>query len=130
MNDQSRRRIALSGAATLLAVAATPALAQMVRLFPPRTRVGVFELGQYPEAFIDGRAVRLNAGASIRDAQNLIVVPNMVSGRHRVRYVLDPQGQVAGVWILTEAEIEEARRQPREAQPAAVPVSPLDTPRN
>lgn len=86
--------------------------AQGLRHIPADARYGEFEILAYPEATIDGKAVRLAAGAQIRDARNMIALPATVSGRHPALYRLDPSGQLSRVWLLAPGEIEAARARP------------------
>ena len=86
--------------------------AQGLRQIPADARYGEFEILAYPEATIDGKAVRLAAGAQIRDARNMIALPSTVSGRHPALYRLDPSGQLSRVWLLAPGEIEAARARP------------------
>ena len=53
---------------------------------------------------IDGVPQRLARGAQIRNADNRIVVPSAVPPGSQIRYVLDTQGMVRQVWILSERE--------------------------
>lgn len=53
---------------------------------------------------INGTAVLLPAGAQIRDARNLIVVPSAIVGTVLARVLVDAQGQVTRVWILSPEE--------------------------
>lgn len=53
---------------------------------------------------IGDRALRLSPGAQIRDTGNRIVLPAYVRGEHTVRVLLDNNGQVHRVWILTPQE--------------------------
>jgi hypothetical protein len=90
----------------------TGAQAPGLRLIPADARYGEFELVAYPEATIDGKAMRLAAGAQIRDARNMIALPATVSGRHPALYRIDPTGQLSRVWLLAPEEIEAARARP------------------
>ncbi|TXL68479.1 hypothetical protein [Zeimonas arvi] len=83
-----------------------------LRQIPADARYGEFEILAYPEATIDGKTVRLAAGAQIRDARNMIALPSTVSGRHPALYRLDPSGQLSRVWLLAPGEIEAARARP------------------
>ncbi len=101
------------GAAGVLLVSVTPpesAYAQ-TRDFPANTRIGVLRMGNFPEATIDGRGVRFSPGARIHDRANLVAVPSTVVEPVRIRFLVDPQGQVSRAWILTDDEIEQAARQ-------------------
>jgi len=53
---------------------------------------------------IDGVTVRLAPGVQIRDQDNRLVVPTAVPPGSQVKYLLDEQGMVRQVWILTPAE--------------------------
>jgi hypothetical protein len=57
---------------------------------------------------IDGVERRLAPGVQIRDAENRLVFPDAVRAGAQVKYLLDHEGQVRRVWILTP---EEAKRQ-------------------
>ena len=53
---------------------------------------------------IDGKQQRLSPGAQIRDRDNRIVLPGEVPPGSKVKYLLDADGQVHRVWILTADE--------------------------
>lgn len=53
---------------------------------------------------IDGKKMRLSAGAQIRDAGNLIIVPTALPAGAKVKYLLDAQDMVRRVWILSPQE--------------------------
>ena len=53
---------------------------------------------------IDGQPMTLAPGAQIRNAANLIVMPSSLLAPVRVRYLTDPTGAVARVWILSDQE--------------------------
>ena len=53
---------------------------------------------------IDGKNAELAAGAQIRDGRNMIVVPTAVPPDILVKYMLDSQGRVGRVWILSPQE--------------------------
>ncbi|HEV8108587.1 MAG TPA: hypothetical protein VGP97_13780, partial [Burkholderiales bacterium] len=55
-------------------------------------------------ASINGVAVRLAPGVQIRDQDNRLVLPTAVPPGSQVKYLLDEQGMVRQVWILTPAE--------------------------
>jgi hypothetical protein len=66
--------------------------------------LGTLRIGVFPEAVLDGQAIRLGAGARIRDEQNLIRPPATVAGDRRVAYRRGAMGEVTEVWLLTDAE--------------------------
>ena len=53
---------------------------------------------------IDGTERRLAPGAQIRDASNLIIVPAAIPPGVLAKYMVDADGMVRRVWILTPAE--------------------------
>lgn len=53
---------------------------------------------------IDGVAQRLAPAAQIRDPFNRIVVPTALPSGAQVKYLLNAEGLVRQVWILTPAE--------------------------
>ena len=53
---------------------------------------------------INGKQMQLAAGAQVRDASNLIVLPTAIPAGAKVKYLLDPQNFVFRVWILTPQE--------------------------
>ena len=112
-------RIALQAFAALLGsvlVAISAAHAQS-RPIPEQARYGTLVLGVFPEAQLDGKTVRLGAGARVFDQRNLIVTPASIKGaRNYVAFVTGPQNELVTAWILTGAEIEELRARQRRAR--------------
>ena len=53
---------------------------------------------------IDGAQQRLAPGAQIRDAANRVVVPTSVPAGTPIKYLVNAEGQVREVWILTPQE--------------------------
>ena len=53
---------------------------------------------------IDGVRQRLAPGAQIRDASNRVIVPTALPAGAQVKYVMNGQGHVRQVWILTPEE--------------------------
>ncbi len=94
------------------------------RVFPDAARLGWLQVGVFPEATLDGKAIRLSPGARILDESNLVVTPGSVSGRRRVLYLVDGTGELLTVWLLTADEIRSAERRPRPAPAPAVPAAP------
>ncbi|MCK9260900.1 MAG: hypothetical protein RBT39_05010 [Azoarcus sp.] len=54
---------------------------------------------------VDGDVRLLSPGAQIRDIYNRIVLPSHIKGEYTVRALIDNNGQVHRVWILTPEEI-------------------------
>lgn len=97
-----RRAVALLPCLALLAAAQ----AQTVqRKFPANALRGEIAFGQPPEVAVNGQPTRLSPGARIRGANNMLVLSGSLMGHSAVvHYVLDAQGLVHDVWILTDAE--------------------------
>src|SRR5205809_5584971 len=89
----------------LLSVTASLAGAQ-VRSIPQDARVGQIRHLQEMVVEIDGAAQQLAPGAQIRDASNRIILPTAIPPATLVRYVLDAEGKVRQVWILTPEEAQ------------------------
>jgi len=89
----------------LLLLAASLAGAQ-VRSIPDDARVGQIRHLQEMVVEIDGAAQQLAPGAQIRDASNRIILPTAIPPATLVRYVLDAEGKVRQVWILTPEEAQ------------------------
>jgi hypothetical protein len=112
-------RIGLQAFGALLAsllVAVSAAQAQS-RPIPEQARTGILVLGVFPEARLDGKPVRLGAGARVYDQRNLIVTPASIKdARHRVAFVTGPQNEIVTAWILTNAEIDALRARQRRSR--------------
>ena len=82
---------------------ASPAQAQF-RTLPQEAKRGEIWYVQDMQVEIDGRPMRLAPGAQVRDAGNLILMPSALPAGALVKYVLDAQGNVFRVWILSPQE--------------------------
>jgi hypothetical protein len=72
-----------------------PAEAKRAHMQPP-AQTNVVQLGS--------KNLRLSPGAQIRSAQNLIVMPSQVQQPALVRYLVDGNGDVSRIWILSADE--------------------------
>ena len=96
-----------------LLAAACGALGQIQpRVIPDDAARGSMSPGSGMYVVMDGATDLLAAGAVIRDQNNLIVVPGAVPPSSDVRYSRDPDGHIARVWILTDAEKQNAPTAP------------------
>ena len=93
----------LAGTATALLLAAAAALAQM-RTIPQEAARGTMSPASGMNVVLDGRQVTLGAGATIRNQNNLIIVPSALPPSSSVRYTRDAQGRILQVWVLSDAE--------------------------
>jgi len=92
---------------------ATTAHAQAVvsRQFPANVKRGVMVVTAPPEVQINGTAMRLSPGVRIRGPNNLLLMSGALIGQqYSVNYVLEQQGLVREVWILTQAEVDQLPR--------------------
>ena len=82
---------------------AAAAYAQM-RTLPKDAERGEVRHVQGMTIAIDGTERRLAPGAQIRDASNLIIVPTAIPSGALAKYVVDAEGLVRQVWLLTPQE--------------------------
>lgn len=87
-----------------------PPLAQaqtLVRQFPPNVKRGVMTVTAPPEVQINGATLRLSPGVRIRGPNNLLLMSGALIGQqYAVNYLLEQQGLVREVWILTQDEVD------------------------
>ena len=89
-----------------LLLLAAPLAGAQVRSIPKDARAGEIRHLQGMVVEIDGTPKRLAPGAQIRDASNRIILPTAIPPATLVRYVLDAEGKVRQVWILTPEEAQ------------------------
>ena len=77
------------------------------RNIPEQAKDGAISHLQDMMVSIDGVTVRLAPGVQIRDQDNRLVVPTAVPAGSQVKYLLDEQGLVRQVWILTPDEAKQ-----------------------
>ena len=92
--------------ALLLACAAGAAQAQL-RTIPADAKRATVSHVQGMTVLIDDKKMQLAAGAQIRDARNMIVVPAAVPAGVLVKYLRGPDGMLSRVWILSPQEAEQ-----------------------
>jgi hypothetical protein len=80
------------------------AASAQLRTIPPEAKRGTIEHVQDMIIAIDGVRKRLAPGAQIRGPSNLIVLPISVPAGASVKYLLDSEGMVQHVWLLTAEE--------------------------
>jgi len=85
--------------------AAATAQAQIqVRTIPVDAKRATLTPAQGMAVELDGRRVELAAGAQVRDARNLIVLPIALPKSALVKYQLGADGKLQRAWILTPQE--------------------------
>jgi hypothetical protein len=112
MNPKYGLALSLGLAIAGLGLSYAPPAWSQLRAFPDKTKVGLLQMGNFPEAQIDGKRILFAAGGRILNESNLSVVPMSVQGSVRIRYRLDPMGQVMIAWILSEQEAKAAKQEP------------------
>ena len=78
---------------------ATTAPVERLRQIPEDAYKGVMRPAQGPWVEINDEMKRLAPGATIRDMNNRVVLPNTVRRPKKIRYTLDMYGQVKRIWI-------------------------------
>lgn len=81
-----------------------PPPVEPLRAIPDTAVNGIMSPPNGRDIFIDGEPKRLSPGATIRDANNRILLPMYITVAIPVRYQLDRYQQVHRVWILTPRE--------------------------
>lgn len=74
------------------------------RTIPEQAKGGEVGRVQDMTVSIDGVELRLAPGVRVRDESNRIVFPAALPAGAQVKYLLDHQGMVRQVWILTPEE--------------------------
>jgi hypothetical protein len=97
------RRFAALVCALVFLLAAAGAQAQF-RTITPDAKRGVMSHVQVMTVLLNGTQVQLAPGAQIRDERNMAIVPVAIPPGVLVKYLLDGQGQVTRVWILSPQE--------------------------
>lgn len=101
------RRVMMLFMLAVLTTASLSALAQIPaeRNFPENTKRGVLNMSQYPNVLINGKAVNTAPGLRIFDDENLFISPTQITGNYIIiNYLEDNFGDVAKIWVLTDAE--------------------------
>ena len=100
--------------ALLICAVVVPAAAMaQVRQIPDSAKRGNIVHIQDTMVEIDGRPMRLSAGAQIRSRDNLIMVPMSLQRGALVKYTLDGAGQIHRVWVLTPEEAAAPDKKPQ-----------------
>jgi hypothetical protein len=90
-----------------LPLSQSPATAQNLRQFPATAKRGLMLVTAPPEVLIDGKQARLSPGARIKNINNMLVLSASLAGISvPVVYLLDAQGMVHEVWLLSAQEVQ------------------------
>lgn len=79
-----------------------------LRNIPEQAKDGAISHLQDMIVAIDGVAVRLAPGVLIRDQDNRLLLPTAIPAGAQIKYLLDAEGLVRQVWILTPDEAKQA----------------------
>jgi hypothetical protein len=74
------------------------------RTIPEGTVAGSMVVSSPTSASVNGQPMILSPGVQIRDPFNMMVLPGMIQQPVPVRYLTDPSGAIARVWILSAQE--------------------------
>lgn len=88
-----------SAAVVKVANPVTSAPVERLRRIPDHAKKGVMDPPRGRHVIIDQTLMVLAPGATIRDLNNRIVLPNTVRRPKKIRYTLDVYGQVHKIWI-------------------------------
>lgn len=75
-----------------------------LRFIPPDAPATTMTMQGDGTVNLGGKIFRLNLAAQIRDENNRIVLPSMLSGPYKVRVLMDGSGLLLRAWILTGEE--------------------------
>ena len=97
------RRLLISRCVALLLLATTPAIAE--RSFPPAAKRGELKAHEYPRYQIGKAIYRISAGGKIFNELNMIIMPvSLQKQKAQVMYLIDMNGNLSALWLLTKAE--------------------------
>ncbi len=109
---KSAPRTVLALVVAVLAFALPCASTAQMRTLPQDTERGYIAPLEGSKVLIDGRPMRLAPGATIRNQENLIIVPSALPPEGaRAEYTLDADGAIFRAWLVTDREA--TRERPR-----------------
>lgn len=82
----------------------TPAAMGVFRTIPAAALRGEMQPPWQRLTRIDGKELQLAPGVQIRDQNNRIILPGSIAQPLLVKYLIDPNGQIIRVWVLTAEE--------------------------
>lgn len=80
------------------------------RLFPENGKRGVIKGSQYHQINISGKVYRLSPGGKIFDQWNRIILPATVEQNVDVFFLIDMNGDISKIWLLTNQELAELKK--------------------
>lgn len=96
---------AILAASSLFAGFAGSTFAGLPRMIPPEAKKVKMVFAGDGGVAVGDKLMKLSPGAQIRDTENRLQLQGAVRGEYRVRAIVDANGQVSRVWILTPEEI-------------------------
>jgi xanthine/uracil permease len=96
----------------LLALASAGAAQAQLRTIPAEAKRAHMTFVQGMTVEVNGRRAVLAAGAQIRDANNMIVLPTALPAGVLVKFIPDLQGQIWRIWILSKQEAAQPDAKP------------------
>lgn len=96
---------AFLAASSLSVMLVDSAFAGLPRMIPPEAKKVKMVFAGDGSVAVGDKLFKLSPGAQIRDADNRLQLQGAVRGEYRVRAIVDGNGQVSRVWILTPDEI-------------------------
>ena len=82
----------------------TAPMSGLVRELPESTLKGLMQPPLRGQVRIDGKTYYLAPAVQVRNDMNMLVFPEMILERVKVRYAIDYMGAVNRIWILSSAE--------------------------
>jgi hypothetical protein len=67
---------------------------------PAEAKQAVLEFADNGQVGLNGKLAHLSPAAQIRDTTNLIVLPQALHGKYKVRVMLDQDGSIHRAWII------------------------------
>ncbi len=81
-----------------------PAAMGVFRTIPAAAQRGEMQPPWQGQTRIDGTELRFAPGVQIRDQNNRIILSDSIRRPLLVKYLIDPDGQIIRVWVLTAEE--------------------------
>lgn len=106
-----RPQMAIAATAWTVDTMILTATAAQIRYFPDNTQLGRIRFGHFPEATLNGKAIRLGVGVRILNQENLVVPPASLLGKsHVVAYKTGALDEIVTIWILSDEEYRSLRK--------------------
>jgi hypothetical protein len=84
------------------------------RTLPEAGRLAMISGFYYPEVQVGSSVYRLSPGAKIFDEWNRVVMPPQLPVGYKALFLLDGNGDIARVWLLTPEELAAAEQREKQ----------------